>query len=107
MVDWIIEVLSAYSYGPETFFLAVNVLDNYFAKSEKSIPADDLHLIGVASIYLAVKFEEVCALRLKTVYEEVAHKKILKSKILEKETDILNTIGFTLIYQDIFFYYQS
>ena len=53
-----------------------------------------------------MKFEEVCPLKLKTVFEEISHKKIPKFKILDKETEILNTLGFTIINESAFRMYE-
>ena len=64
-------------------------------------------MIGVACIYVAAKFEEVCPLRLKTVYDEIAHKKIDKNKILERESHILNTLEFQIIKEDAFQIYRD
>ena len=58
-------------------------MDRYFEKSQRCIPSEELHIIGVASIFIAANFEEVCYLRLKTVYDEIGHKKLEKSNILE------------------------
>jgi len=56
MVDWMIEVLSSYKMGEECFFRSVKYMDEYFKKSTKNLEVSDLHLIGVASMFMASKY---------------------------------------------------
>ena len=51
-------------------------MDEYFAKSNHSHKKHDLHLVGVTSIFIACKYEEIYPVKLKTVYEKIGHKKI-------------------------------
>ena len=55
---------------------------------------NDLHIIGVASMFIASKFEEIYALKFSTVYEKIGHKKLNKIDIIKKEADILNALNY-------------
>ncbi|CAD8127463.1 unnamed protein product [Paramecium sonneborni] len=97
MVDWMVEVLTSYKCKDQTFFLAVKLMDSYLSKtSQKHIP-QDLHLVGVTTMFMACKFEEIYPVKLQVVHEKIAHKKLTKDEIKEKETNILTTLDFSLV----------
>jgi hypothetical protein len=50
---------------------------------------NDLHIIGVTTIFLACKYEEIYPIRLKTVFEKIAHMKLTIEEIKNKEAIIL------------------
>jgi hypothetical protein len=97
MVDWIIEVLTNYKCDDNSFFLACNTMDRYFkAMEDSSLQPAELHLIGVTSMFMASKFEDIYPLRLKIVHEKIAHKKLSMQEIKEKETHICEKLDFIL-----------
>ncbi|CAD8211569.1 unnamed protein product [Paramecium octaurelia] len=97
MVDWMVEVLTSYKCKDQTFFLAVKLMDSYLQKtSQKHIP-QDLHLIGVTTMFMACKFEEIYPVKLQIVHEKIAHKKLTKDEIKDKETNILTALDFNFI----------
>jgi len=56
MVDWMIEVLSSYKMSEESFFRSVALMDGYLKSEEKIQDTRDIHLIGVAAMFSAMKF---------------------------------------------------
>ncbi|KAL4450950.1 hypothetical protein ABPG74_021272 [Tetrahymena malaccensis] len=96
MIDWMIEVTTSYGQSDQTFFLAVQYMDNFFQKSQRQLTPQDLHLTGVASMFIACKYEEIYPLRLQTFYEKIGHKKLSISDIKQREQEILATIDFDL-----------
>jgi hypothetical protein len=82
MVDWMVEVLTSYKCSNRTFFKTVDIMDRYFQLESRSLPISKLHLVGVTSIYIAAKIEEVYPIKLKTVEEKIAHKKLSEKDIL-------------------------
>ena len=61
---------------PTTFFSAVTVLDRYFiSKYEQghSIGPENLYLLGMTSVLLSSKFEDVDPIRMKTLLEKAGH----------------------------------
>ena len=55
MIDWMIEVLSAFKCLPNTFFVSVDIMDNFLIKTTKIIKQDKIHLLGVTAMLLASK----------------------------------------------------
>jgi hypothetical protein len=78
MVDWIIEVISSYKYSDAAFFTAVRLMDTFFMRTKQAHKSSDLHLVGVACIFIAVKYEEIYPLKVKLIHEKIAHKKLSK-----------------------------
>ena len=64
MIDWMIEVLSSYKMTEESFFRSVSFMDEYLKNESKTQETKDIHLIGVASMFSAMKYEEIHPLRL-------------------------------------------
>lgn len=96
MVDWMIEVLSNYKCDEHTFFLSVNIMDRYFKSCTKTLQPNDLHGIGVGSMFIASKFYDVYPLRLKVVYEKIAHKKLSCDEIKNLETEIASALNYVI-----------
>ena len=96
MVDWMIEVLSNYKCDEHTFFLAVNLMDRYFKYIPHQLNPNDLHSIGIACMFIASKFYDVYPLRLKIVYEKIAHKKITCDEIKNQEGEIANVLNYII-----------
>lgn len=97
MVDWMIEVLTNYKCDDNTFFIAINTMDRFFkAYFQNSLQPAELHLIGVTSMFMASKYEDIYPLRLKIVHEKIAHKKLSCAEIKGKESEISNNLGFIL-----------
>ncbi len=75
MVDWMVEVMSAYKCKEQTFFCAVSIMDQYMSKSLKKLEVNELHEIGITAMWMATKYEEIYPIRLKTMQDKIAHGK--------------------------------
>lgn len=94
MVDWMVEVMTTFKCSDQAFFLAVDIMDRYFAKVERKIELEELHITGITSMFIASKYEDVYPLLMKTVVQKIGHNKIPQSQILKCEQEILQTLGF-------------
>lgn len=56
----------------------------------------DIHLTGVSCLFIAIKFEETNTLKLSLVTSKIAHSKLTKKQILDKEFEILEKLEFEL-----------
>lgn len=83
MIDWMIEVLTNFKCDDQTFFLAVSILDRFFKGTQVPKEISDLHIIGVTSMFISSKTEDIYPLKMKMVYEKISHKKLPISRILE------------------------
>lgn len=95
LVDWMIEVLNAFKSAQRTLFLAVKLLDIYISNSNGLVPLD-LHIIGMTSMFMASKYEDIKPLTLQIVFEKIGHKKVSKANIVAMEKDILNVVNYNI-----------
>jgi hypothetical protein len=89
MIDWMIHVLAALKSNPKTLFLAVQIMDKFFAKYPKSLNSEELHLTGVTSILIAQKYENIQFEGLKSFSTFICHGKFAVQEIAQRERDIL------------------
>ena len=59
LVDWLIEVHYKFKLFPETLYLTVNILDRFLSDSDEIITKRDLQLVGVTSLLVSAKYEEM------------------------------------------------
>lgn len=57
MIDWIIQIHYNFKLLPESLYLTVNIIDRYFAKNQ--VNKGEVQLIGVSSMLIATKYEEI------------------------------------------------
>jgi len=75
MVDWMVEVTTSFKCTIRTYFLAVAIFDNFIRSMQgtKVLENSDVHLIGVGTMYLASKYEDIYPLHSKVVSEKISH----------------------------------
>ena len=95
MLDWMVEVCLSFKCAPRTYFLAAEILDRYLA-TQKGLTNKDIHPIGVVSIFLASKYEDVSPIKSEVVAEKIAHGSMTKSEILEMELRFLDAFGYNI-----------
>ena len=59
LLDWMMEVCEEFMLKRETFYTAVNYVDRYLEILQCPLPKNELQLLGVSSMFLATKVEEV------------------------------------------------
>lgn len=59
LVDWLIEVHRKFELMPESLYLTINILDRFL--SVKTVPRRELQLVGISSMLIACKYEEIWA----------------------------------------------
>jgi len=96
MIDWMIEVLTNFKCDDQTFFLAVSLLDRFFKNKTDTREISDLHIIGVTTMFIASKYEDIYPLKMKMVFEKIAHRKLSIDDIKGLELDILKSINYKI-----------
>jgi len=61
LIDWLVEVQMQFKLLQETLFGTIDILDRYLAVEGSSVTRSRLQLVGVSSMFLAAKMEEVYA----------------------------------------------
>ena len=92
MIDWMIEVLSVFGSTEETFFLSVNIMDLFLWKTQNIYKSENIHLIGVAAMFIASKFQEIYPISLNQFVHKIGHDQFNASDIKKMECKILKDI---------------
>ena len=64
-------------------------MDRYFKNVSLSLQSTELHLVGVVSMFVASKYEDIVPLMMKTVVNKIGHNKFELRQIEEKELELL------------------
>ncbi|TPX58058.1 hypothetical protein PhCBS80983_g03384 [Powellomyces hirtus] len=59
LIDWLIELSNHFRLLPETLYMAVNIIDRFL--TDRPVSMNKLQLVGLASLFIASKYEEVNA----------------------------------------------
>jgi hypothetical protein len=82
LIDWLIEVHLKFKLLPETLFLTINLIDRYLEK--QVIPRTKLQLVGVTSMLISSKYEEIYAPEVRD-FVYITDKAYSKEEILAME----------------------
>jgi hypothetical protein len=110
MMDWMVEVCTSFKCSSRTYFLATQVFDKYIIRLRqlgKTLQNKDVHVIGVTSMYLASKYEDIFPLHSKIVSDKIAHKAIPAKDILRKEQEFLRAFDFNIDFVTHFDFHQT
>jgi hypothetical protein len=102
MVSWMMEIFASYASEPLSFFLAVEIMDNYLQKAQQKFNENDIHLIGMVSMYMASKMEDIIPLHMVHIKTKIGHDKFTQSEIIMMERDILKVLNWDIILLTIY-----
>lgn len=91
LVDWIIDVHAKFKLLPETLFLTINLIDRYL--SRQKVSRSKLQLVGVASMLISTKYEEIYPPTIKDLVF-ITDNAYTKENILNMEMLILTSLDF-------------
>ena len=93
LIDWIISLQKKFFIKNNTLFLTINLIDRYLSK--KSILRTKFQLLGVASLFIAYKYEEIDMKKIDD-FVNLADGAFNKYEILEMERNIIDLVEFNL-----------
>lgn len=93
LIDWLIDVNLKFKLLPETLFMTVNLIDRYL--SEKTVTRHKLQLVGVSSLLIACKYEEIYPPSLKE-FVAICDNAYTRQQILDMEAEVLSTLKMEL-----------
>ncbi|KAM5314681.1 G1/S-specific cyclin-E2 isoform 4-T7 [Glossophaga mutica] len=94
LLDWLLEVCEVYTLHRETFYLAQDFFDR-FMLTQKDINKNMLQLIGITSLFIASKLEEIYAPKLQE-FAYVTDGACSEEDILRMELIILKALKWEL-----------
>jgi len=95
LVDWLTQVHQQFSLLQETLYLTVAILDRYLQDNCEKLARKDLQLVGVTSMFIASKYEEMYAPEIGD-FVYITDQAYTESQIRDMETKILGALGFEL-----------
>uniref|UniRef100_A0A0D9Y0C5 Uncharacterized protein n=1 Tax=Leersia perrieri TaxID=77586 RepID=A0A0D9Y0C5_9ORYZ len=93
LIDWLVEVSEEYKLVPDTLYLTINLIDRFL--SQHYIERQKLQLVGITSMLIASKYEEICAPRVEE-FCFITDNTYTKAEVLKMESLVLNDLGFHL-----------
>ncbi|KAI3951982.1 hypothetical protein MKW92_022636 [Papaver armeniacum] len=93
LVDWLVEVAEEYRLIPDTLYLTINYIDRYL--SGNAMNRQQLQLLGVASMMIASKYEEICAPQVEE-FCYITDNTYFKEEVLQMESNVLNYLKFEM-----------
>jgi hypothetical protein len=93
LIDWLVDVNVKFKLVPECLYMTVNLIDRFL--TIKQVTRQKLQLVGVASLLIACKYEEIYPPALKE-FVSICDHAYTTNQILEQEADILITLDFKL-----------
>ena len=95
LIDWLIGVHLQFHLLQETLYTTVAILDRYLQHDVKKISRSKLQLVGVASMLIAAKYEEIYAPEVKD-FVYITDRAYTEKEILKMEIKILSALNFDL-----------
>lgn len=95
LIDWVIEIHYLFQLLPETLFLAVNIIDRFL--SLRTVVLGKLQLVGITSLFIAAKFEEMICPSMQDFLFMTDHA-VKEDELIKAERFILQVLDFHLCY---------
>ncbi|KAM7475212.1 hypothetical protein LguiB_022455 [Lonicera macranthoides] len=93
LIDWLIEVHYKFELREETLFLTVNLIDRFLERHE--VARKNLQLVGVTSMLLACKYEEVFVPSVDE-FVMITDKAYTRKEVLNMEKIMVNALQFNM-----------
>ncbi|GAB2277115.1 hypothetical protein Dimus_011822 [Dionaea muscipula] len=93
LVDWLVEVHNKFELMPETLYLTIDLVDRFL--SRKAVSRRELQLVGIGSMLLASKYEEIWAPEVKD-FVCISDEAYTKDQVLAMEKTILGKLEWNL-----------
>lgn len=95
LVDWLVGVHLQFHLLQETLYTTVAIMDRFLQNEVKTITRKKLQLVGVASMLIAAKYEEIYAPEVKD-FVYITDRAYTEKEILRMEVRVLAALNFDL-----------
>ena len=86
-----LEIFYTFHSNEETFLAAVEIMDKFLYHYKKKVLNDEnIHLIGIVSIYIASKVYDLIPIQLDYIIHQIGHEQFSQKEILTLERRIIN-----------------
>ena len=94
LVDWLIEVHYRFHFKRKTLYQTILIIDLYL--SQKNVQKVKLQLLGIASLLISCKENEIYYPKLE-LFINLTNNAYIKKELLEMEIQILQTLNFDIL----------
>ena len=95
LFNWLLQVHQKYDLKTRTFFLACNIFDRFVGS--KRVRRGELQLIGLASLLIASKYEDIYPPEVDQLCQLTEHF-FNREQLLAQESEILSGLSFNLVF---------
>ena len=95
LIDWMMEVSEEFMIKRDTLYISVDYIDRFLALADHEIPKNVLQLIGVTSLFLACKVDEVYVPRISD-FAMATDGGYTVVQILDYEYKLMQTLSYKL-----------
>lgn len=96
MIDWLVEVTTAFKTSERTYYLACGLFDDYLRTTSAILDNSHVHLIGLTALHLASKYEDPIPLSIQLIAERISHGALTRQDMLKMQEKMLRTLDFDL-----------
>lgn len=93
LVDWLVEVAEEYKLVSDTLYLTISYIDRFL--SSKALNRQRLQLLGVSSMLIAAKYEEISPPHVED-FCYITDNTYTKEEVVKMEADILKSLNFEM-----------
>ena len=97
MVNWLLEVVEVMGCEPATYFLTIYIFDSYLNKTKTHYTDNDIHLLGITSLYIASKVEDIYPLRMTHIVSDIGKNAHDSDEVKALERKIIIELDFNLM----------
>ena len=97
MVNWLLEVVEVMGCEPTTYFLTIFILDSFLNKTKTHYSNNDIHLLGITSLYIASKVEDIYPLRMCHIVSDIGKNAHDSEEVKALERKIIIELDFNLM----------
>merc|ERR1712111_181091 len=95
LVDWLVEVHQQFSLLQETLYMSVAIFDRYMQVAAEKVPRKNLQLVGVTAMFIAAKYEEMCAPEISD-FVYITDNACTQNQIRDTEIKIMTVLKFDM-----------
>ena len=103
LIDWLIDVHSKFNFKEETLYITIYIIDTYL--SLEKIERSNFQLLGVTSLFIACKQNEILFRKLKE-YSYITDYAYTEDDIRKMENKILQTLNFNILFPSSLTFYE-
>lgn len=97
LVDWLVDVHRKFKLRMDTMAMCIYILEQFMCKTKEPVSKSKFQLVGIASLFIAAKYEEIYPPSLRD-FVYVCADTYRSEELLDMEARILHVLNFELVH---------